>query len=77
MFHFNFSLLDFTKRGRTTNLVINTSVHIELISLITCDYIVLFKMCELRNGFPYSPCWYDVPVTAQDNSKHYRKFKEI
>jgi hypothetical protein len=62
------------KRGRTTNLVINTSIHIELISLITCEYIVLFKMCELRNGFPYAPYWYDVPVTAQDNSKHYRKF---
>jgi hypothetical protein len=64
------------KRGRTTNLVINTSVHIELISLITCEYIVLFKMCELRNGFPYAPCWYDVPVIAQDNFKHYRQFKE-
>jgi hypothetical protein len=52
------------KRGRTTNLVINTSVHIELISLITCEYIVLFKMWELRNGFPYTPCWYDAPVTT-------------
>jgi len=52
------------KRGRTTNLVINTSIHIKLISLITCEYIVLFKMCELRNEFPYTPCWYDVPVTT-------------
>jgi hypothetical protein len=57
--------------------VINMFVHIELISLITCEYIVLFKMCELQNGFPYAPCWYDVHVTTQDNSKHYRKFKEI
>jgi len=56
--------------------VINTSVHIELISLITCEYIVLFKMCDLRNGFPYTPCWYDVPVTTQDNFKYYRQFKE-
>ena len=64
------------KRGQTTNLVINTFVHIELISLITCEYIVLFQMCELRNGFPYTPCWYDVLVTTQNNFKHYRQFKE-
>ena len=64
------------KRDQTTNLVINTSVHIELISLITCEYIVLFKMCELRNRFPYTPCWYDVLVTTQNNFKHYRQFKE-
>ena len=52
------------------------SVPIELISPITCEHIVLFKMCELRNGFPYTPCWYDVPVIAQDNFKHYRQFKK-
>jgi len=52
MFHFNFSLLDFTKRGRTTNLVINTSVHIELISLITCEYIVLSKCVSCETDFP-------------------------
>jgi len=56
--------------------VINTSVYIELISLITCEYIVLFKLCELGNGFPYTLCWYDVPVTTQDNFKYYRQFKE-
>jgi len=48
--------------------MINTSVHTELISPITCEYIVLFKMCELRNKLPYAPCWYDVLVTAQGNS---------
>jgi hypothetical protein len=47
------------------------SVHTELISLITYDYIVLFKMCEQRNGFPYALYWYDVPVTTQGNFKHY------
>jgi hypothetical protein len=73
---FQFFITSLYKGGRTTNLVINMSVHTELISLITCEYIVLFKICELRNRFPYAPYWYDVPVTAQDNFKHYRQFKE-
>ena len=64
-------------RGRMINWAINTSVHIELISPITCEYIILFKMCEPQNGFPDAPYWYDVPVIAQSNFKHYRQFKNI
>ena len=36
----------------------------------------MFSKCEPQNEFPYAPCWYDVPVTTQDNFKHYRQFKE-
>ena len=34
-------------------------------------------MSEPRNGFPYAPCWYDVPVKTQGNLKRYRQFKNI
>ena len=34
-------------------------------------------MYEPQSGFPYAPCWYDVPVTTQGNFKHYRQFKNI
>jgi hypothetical protein len=60
-----------------TNWTINTFVYTELISPITCEYIVLFKMCEPQNGFPYASCWYDVAITTQDNFKHYKQFKNI
>ena len=52
------------------------SVHVELISPIICEYIILFEMCEPRNEFPYAPYWYDIPVTTQGNFKHYRPFKK-
>jgi hypothetical protein len=56
--------------------MINMSVHAELISPITCEYIFIFKMCEPRNELPYAPYWYDILVTAQGNFKHYRQFKK-
>jgi hypothetical protein len=37
----------------------------------------IYKMCEPQNGFPYAPCWYDIPITTQGNFKYYKQFKNI
>jgi hypothetical protein len=36
-----------------------------------------FQNVWAANRFPYAPCLYVVPVTAQDNFKHYRQIKNI
>jgi len=38
----------------------------------TTNWVI--NTCELRNEFPYVPCWNDVPITTQGNFKHYRQF---
>jgi hypothetical protein len=34
-------------------------------------------MCGSWNEFPYAPYWCNVPVTTQDNFKHYKQVKTI
>jgi len=45
---FYFFITSVYKRGQTTNWVINTSVHTELISPVTCEYIFFskYESCE-------------------------------
>ena len=45
---FHYSLY---KRGRTTNWVINTSIHTKLISPITCEYIFFSKYVSRETDF--------------------------